>query len=1054
VTVANDANPAGANDVARIRLFNPTEWAGAVPVEVPLGRIATPGLVDWSATKLVCDGREIPFAIREGCAHWKAKLAAPVTEPRAEDILVFSCAVEPDTWAEIEISPGPPLDASALTIDGGRIRVAYPDTQVAIDGATGKLLSFEHRGHSVLKGPMDYVFRTRGESSETVAPRSVELVASSSTPAMTEVHFVITVDSALEMALTYRIHSCGAVEIVADERPWDVSPWDRFEADWSLVPAGESQDLVYLVNRAPFYHFKDFLKAVKQPAAIWSTLEGSVLEMGEEIINGRRWTRRLYAFKADDAQAGEALVELVDEGFVVDVTPVTAALDAETVVVLHPDGEGTPAAMLAEGLVKAGFSARVLSEVDENDTAAVIAMNLLEAPEAAGIEGDGFAVRHDGGRFVVQAGTRFGLTQAALRIGDFLATHPHVKELPLFASNPVVENRAGGFGGGGFEVDFAQGTQEEWLHVLKALVHSGMNVMSDMSMWSSWKMPVSYKYMPELRSADGKDFDPLTGAAFAQADDFRERGLVLLDYLQARGVKVWQELPLGCVPTTYAKVYPEAMGRGARTAVGETPIPCPTHPQYAKFLEAFLRELVETYPIDGVWLARDDNGGICECERCKAYLKESRTGDQVWEQYLIVYDTLRRIEFQGEIAVYPYNDPYKPQFDALVPEDLIMVGHGAGDALPFRNIENVWLFPDTWIDNVYAGFRPAGSPRVRRIQADRPTFWVGGAYWGSELAWEAIGYFGWEPTATVNTFRYERGARLFGSRNALDYVRTADAYEELWEMYTVPMFPHDWVRTDAAERAEASGEARRTLALFRDRLSTLRAEVDNPAEERSLQQMALFGTYFEYLLVRLEALSEMTELAAANSDALESTDGVPSEVRNRLIEIYKGVLDMSDRFDADAAGIPGQMLTDTRKWGLTRPNNDWWISGWHQSMDQYLPMPQLAGRMKLAASAVAADGDFSIQVEVRNTGTIPWAPGWGHRIEVTGDAGKVGLPSVTPWDTQWLAFGESAVVELRGHALAESGAATVKVEFLAPSRKEWPQFNRYVLAEQELKLKW
>ena len=82
------------------------------------------------------------------------------------------------------------------------------------------------------------------------------------------------------------------------------------------------------------------------------------------------------------------------------------------------------------------------------------------------------------------------------------------------------------------------------------------------------------------------------------------------------------------------------------------------------------------------------------------------------------------------------------------------------------------------------------------------------------------------------------------------------------------------------------------------------------------------------------------------------------------------------------------------------------------------------------------------------------APGWGHRIEITGDAEKIGLPPVTPWNARWLALGESAVVELRGHAPAEPGAATVKIEFLSPSRKEWPQFNRYVLAEQELKLEW
>ncbi len=1054
VAVADVTDPTSTTDIARIRLYNPTQSAAAVPVEVPLGRIAAPGLVDWRSVRLIRNGESIPFTIREGTAHWKAKLVSPVTEPRAEDILVFSCAVEPDTWVEIGITSDTPDDTAALRIDGGRIQVTYPDLQVVIDEGTGKLLAYEYTGRQVLEGPMAYAFRNRGESSAAVEPHSVDLVTSSSTPAMTELHFVITVDSTLQMALTYRIHSCGAIEILADERPWDVSPWDRMEASWSLPLVGEVQNLESLVNRAPFYHFKDFLRAVRQPAAVWRTPNGTVLEVGEEFVNGRRWLRRLYPLCADHAQAGESLAELVDEGFVVETEPVTAALRAETVVVLRPDSEAAPAGILVDGLGEAGFSAQALTVPGSDDSAAVIELKLLDTPAAAGIEGDGFAVRRSGDRFVIEAGTRFGLTQAALRIGDFLTMHPQMKVLPLVASNPVVQHRAAGFGGGGFEVDFAQGTQEEWLHVLEALVHSGMNVMSDMSMWSSWKMPVSYQYMPELRSEDGNDFDPLTGVAFRHMEQYREQCRPLHDYLRALGVKVWQELPLGCVPTTYATVYPEAMGHGAQTAAGDTPIPCPTHPQYAKFLEAFLRELVETYPIDGLWLARDDNGGICNCERCKLHLKESRTHDQTWEQYLIVYDILRRIGFQGDVAIYPYNDPYKPQFDALVPNDLLMVGHGAGDALPFRQLDHVWLFPDTWIDNVYAGFRPAASPRVRRVQGDRPAFWVGGAYWGSELAWEAIGYFGWEPTATVNTFRFERGARLFGPQHAVDYLQTADVYEELWELYTLPMFPHDWVRSDSPRRAEVSGRARRTFELFRTRLSDLRAQVSNPAEERSLQHMALFGTYFEYLLVRLDALSEMTALAAANREALERDHDMHGEVRQQLVATYKRVLEMSERLDAEAANLPGHMLADTRKWGLFRPNNDWWISGWHQSMDQYLPIPQLAGQMKVTVGEVAADSDFVIQVEVRNMGVIPWAPGWGHRLEVTGDAEKVGLPSVTAWDSQWLALGETAVIELHGHAPAEPGVASVKIEFLSPSRKEWPQFNRYVLAAQELKLEW
>ena len=75
------------------------------------------------------------------------------------------------------------------------------------------------------------------------------------------------------------------------------------------------------------------------------------------------------------------------------------------------------------------------------------------------------------------------------------------------------------------------------------------------------------------------------------------------------------------------------------------------------------------------------------------------------------------------------------------------VGHGSANALLVRRYELVGPMGDTWIDNLFAGFRVAPSPRMKRLLADRPAFWIGGAYCGAELAWESIAYFGWQPTA-------------------------------------------------------------------------------------------------------------------------------------------------------------------------------------------------------------------------------------------------------------------------------------------------------------------
>ncbi len=94
---ASNTNP--ETGLASLRAYNPTAWDGPVVLEIPIGRIASPGILDWENVRLVRDGREIPFAIREGTPHWKANLVAPVKEPRAEDLLVFSTVLPPATWA-------------------------------------------------------------------------------------------------------------------------------------------------------------------------------------------------------------------------------------------------------------------------------------------------------------------------------------------------------------------------------------------------------------------------------------------------------------------------------------------------------------------------------------------------------------------------------------------------------------------------------------------------------------------------------------------------------------------------------------------------------------------------------------------------------------------------------------------------------------------------------------------------------------------------------------------------------------------------------------------
>jgi hypothetical protein len=67
--------------VAAFRVYNSTAWEGSVPVEVPVGSIATPGLIDWGAVTLMSGDKEIPFSIREGRAHWKSQLTIVSLSP-------------------------------------------------------------------------------------------------------------------------------------------------------------------------------------------------------------------------------------------------------------------------------------------------------------------------------------------------------------------------------------------------------------------------------------------------------------------------------------------------------------------------------------------------------------------------------------------------------------------------------------------------------------------------------------------------------------------------------------------------------------------------------------------------------------------------------------------------------------------------------------------------------------------------------------------------------------------------------------------------------------
>ena len=1033
--------------LASIRLYNPTSWEGPTVVEVPVGRLAVPGWIDWGQVRLVADGgREVPFALREGCPHWKARLAAPVAAPRAEDLLVFSCPAPRDAWARLDLVSGPPREQSALSEEADRLVVFYPGLRATIQRATGMLAQVEAFGEPLLDRPLAIAFQKTakdGARRQALGPPRVRLVSKASNGTMTEVHFVLDSGDRLSLGVTYRIHACGLVEILSDERPWQgQSPWVDHSVDVAFRLIGQGESLPYLVNRAPFYGFKDYEAAVKHAAAVRRRPRASVLEVGEETTNGRRWNRRLYCIPADRAARTEALVEAVDKGVVVDVVPVSIALPGKTVRIAHPRQAEVPARMLAEALRKKGVDAKTVAE-GQGDAGAGVVFKLVDPREAPGIEHDGFEIRPQPDRAGIRivACARFGLMQAAVQVSAFLARPSDAVRLPLIAGNPAVRRRGVGFGGGDHEVDFPLGPDAEWEAALEELVASGMNVMADLGMWSNWKMPVSYHTMPELRSAAADAYDEVSGAKLAEFAAHREHGLKLLRFLHDRGVTVWLWLPVGCVPTTYAKAHPEAM------APGNDRCPCFTHPLYNQYLQAFLKELLETYPIDGVVMIRDDNGGLCPCERCKAYIARSSTKSAAWEQYLILYRWFRAAKFAGDIAVYPYFDHYEPRLDPLLPADLLIVGHGSGAGMLARSYETLAPMGDTWLDNVLAGFRVPTAARMRRLLADRSSFWLGGAFRGSELAWQAIGRFGWEPTATVSSLRYEWGAQRFGVQHALAFVNLADAYERMWEIYDLPMLPQEWVKRGGPERREVATQGRACLDQFRERLATFRKAVHDKRHDAWFRHLGLFATYFDYHLRRLEALSEMCEVVAKNRDAAERPEGLPEPLRRQLIEKHRQVYELAQAFDREAATVPGNMMARTRAYQLTLPFKEW-VGGYDLSLEGLLEIKQFAGSMAVSPEELPAGRPFVLRIELRNRGVCPWMAGVGHRLELRPEARRLGLPA--QWDYQGpaMVFGDRRVVELRGIAPKEPGETQLHLGFYAPFK------NAYAFIQKDVKIRW
>jgi hypothetical protein len=1033
--------------LASIRLYNPTQWAHQTVVEVPAGHLATPGLINWRKVSLVCGGQNVPFSLREGRAHWRATLV-PVIDPRAEDLLVFNIAVPPNTWLQVDVVNGQREEESALTREGNQIVVSYPNLRVVIDRLTGMLIQVEAFSTPLLAAPMSTSFfqveegviehseityetyshptvRIKKKLPEVSSP--AKFVSSLSNAAMTELNFILEHERGPAMALTYRVHPGGPVEIWVDERPWEgKSPWLNNGAEHSLGLRGKEQRLPDFETQFPYYGFQDYVAVVKNTGVLHQAGGVEALELGEETINGRRWNRRLYIAGQDQLSQIDDMLQLVDKGLVVDVVPVFLRLNAQPIQVMYPNECAATAGALAQTFRRDGFQAEAGFNPTDHQNSAIV-LKMIEQPEEAGLQGDGFAIRPlQGGSASITSGTRFGLTMGTLKLAEQIRSSGDVASVPLISSNPSVDLRAGAFGGWKHETDIPWGNYEEWTKVFDNLIASGMNIMvCTTGQWGDWKMPITYKYMSELRSDSPEAYDEVSGAKFSEFGSDRDFSLKLLNYLHARGVKVWLEQPMGAIPTTYRYKFPDAV------LPGNPKVPLFLSTEYQQYLRAFFKEFLETYPIDGFMLLRDDNGGLDTSEEYRKYVAASRTKDPMWEQVLMLYTMLRSQGFQGDLAFYPYFDLYEPHLEPALPEDLFIVGHGSGFGTLTRSYKTLGPMGNTWLDNLYVGFRLPPTPTMKRLIADRGSLWLGGAFLGTELPWEAIGSFTWQPSETVNTLRYDWGSRAFGEKNALLFLRFSDAYEQLWSLMNGPLLPYTWLKMNSQLKGQVQQESTEKLKLYRQRLEDLFSAANNVNNKDWFAQVKLYGTFFKYCERRLELFEQLYKIALSRKDTAEASKPLPIEVRRRVTSLYSEMLGIAEIYANEVKKAPGGMMRATEPSALLY--QEWDESGFGQRLDAMLEVPQFGGILTVSHEELRAGAPIRLTVELFNGGICPWLPSEGHKLEFDSAAQSLGLPVAWDLSGEWILPGDRRTINFSGVAPKEPSRTKIGIKFWSPS---------------------
>jgi hypothetical protein len=321
--------------------------------------------------------------------------------------------------------------------------------------------------------------------------------------------------------------------------------------------------------------------------------------------------------------------------------------------------------------------------------------------------------------------------------------------------------------------------------------------------------------------------------------------LRLVQRARSLGFEVYTEIVVGRVPETFTVAYPDSLAPGFQH------VPCTSHPDYVDFLKSYLAELRSTYGLDGFVLVRDDFAENCTCERCSQKLRGSTHHSLFWDLCLEIYCWAKTELPDVTISVYPYRDCYRSEMDPYLPADLLISGHGSGESVLVRAKATSAPQGDTWLDNVYIGFRTPPAPTMKVLLSDRNAMWTGGALEGNQLTWASVGTFGWDPETTIQSLRFSTCEDFIPDREVrVRALEVLGYYEQLRGWFNHELLPKRWLAASDVER----DRWHKRVTSYIERLEGALERLAPTPQWTWRWSLELFALFVRYHMQRLQLL--------------------------------------------------------------------------------------------------------------------------------------------------------------------------------------------------------